>query len=214
MSKRKNARTSNLSVSSQPKAKIPNEPVTNTDVFLWALFELGGDTDFVDVEDVFLKAFELAPLRLSWRTKPHLPDLKKCSKALRDAEGRRPLLLVKRGPEVRRLTVEGQKWIEENFDRLAESLRSDRIVKAPPTRAPAKLIGDALRSSAHKTWADRGEITNEKWRIAEMLRCSPDSSRSIFRERLETLRAAAYAAGHEDAMEFLNALQDQQPQWF
>lgn len=65
----------------------PTEPVTNSDVFLWALFELGGADEFVDVEAVFIKAFELAPLRLSWRTRPDLPDLKKCSKALRDAEG-------------------------------------------------------------------------------------------------------------------------------
>jgi hypothetical protein len=193
---------------------VAAEAVTNRDVFLWALYELGGEQDFVDVEDVFIRAFELAPLRLSWRTRQDLPDLKKCSKALRDAEERRPLLLVKRGPEKRRLTVEGQQWIEENFDRLAESLRSDRTVKAPQTRAPAKLISDALRSAAHNIWLDSREITGDKWRIAEMLRCSPDSSRSIFRERLETLRAAAYSAGQDDALEFLDSLQQERPEWF
>jgi hypothetical protein len=213
VSKRK-VNVANKVVDTEPRAKAATEPVTNSDVFLWALYELGGDTDFVDVEDVFLKAFELAPLRLSWRTKPHLPDLKKCSKALRDAEGRTPQLLVKRGPEMRRLTVEGQRWIEENFERLAESLRSDRTVKAPATRAPAKLIGEALRSAAHKTWADRDEITDEKWRIAEMLRCAPDSPRSVFSQRLETLRAAAYAAGRDDALKFLDSLQQQRPEWF
>jgi hypothetical protein len=194
--------------------KVASEPVTNSDVFLWALYELGGDEDFVDVEDVFIRAFELAPLRLSWRTREEIPDLKKCSKALRDAEGRRPLLLVKRGPEMRRLTAEGQKWIEDNFERLAESLRSDQKVKAPRTRAPARLINDALRSPAHKTWVNSGAITDEKWRIAEMLRCSPDSSRAIFRQRLETLRAAAYAAGHDDALQFLDSLQQERRDWF
>jgi hypothetical protein len=195
-------------------AKATGEPATNSDVFLWALYELGGDEDFVDVEDVFIRAFQLAPLRLSWRTRQDLPDLKKCSKALRDAEGRRPLLLVKRGPEMRRLTAEGQKWIEDNFDRLADSLRSNQKVQATRMRAPARLITDALRSSAHKTWADSGEITEQKWRIAEMLRCSPDSSRQIFRERLETLRAAAYAAGRDDALKFLDSLQQERPEWF
>ncbi|OBG55774.1 MULTISPECIES: hypothetical protein [unclassified Mycobacterium] len=183
-------------------------------MFLWALFELGGDEDFVDVEAVYIRAFQLAPLRLSWRTREDLPDLKKCSKALRDAEARRPPLLVKRGSEMRRLTAEGQKWIEDNFDRLADSLRSDQKVQATRMRAPARLITDALRSSAHKTWAESGAITDEKWRIAEMLRCSPDSSRQIFRERLETLRAAAYAAGRDDALKFLDALQQERPEWF
>lgn len=199
---------------SKQKVTVSSEPVTNSDVFLWALYELGGDEDFVDVEGVFIRAFELAPLRLSWRTRPDLPDLKKCSKALCDAEGRRPLLLVKRGPEMRRLTAEGQKWIEDNFERLAESLRSNQTVKAPRTRAPARLINDAPRSAAHKTWTDRGEITDEKWRIAEMLRCSPDTPRSVFRQRLETLRSAAYAAGRDDALSFLDSLQQQRPEWF
>lgn len=190
------------------------EPVINSDVFLWALYELGGADDFVDVEDVFIRSFELAPLRLSWRTRSDLPDLKKCSKALRDAEGRSPLLLVKKGPENRRLTAEGQRWIEENFDRLANALGTDRIVKAPRTRAPSRLVGDALRNVAHKKWADTGEVTDEKWRIADMLRCSPDSARSVFRQRLETLRAAAYSTGHEDALAFLDALLEQRPDWF
>src|SRR6266851_9626835 len=89
--------------------EVTGEPVINSDVFLWALFELGGADKFVDVEDVFTRAFELAPLRLSWRTRPDIPDLKKCSKALQEAERRVPSPLVKQGPEMRRLTVEGQK---------------------------------------------------------------------------------------------------------
>lgn len=160
----------------------------------------------MDVEAAFIRAFELAPLRLSWRTRPDLPDLKKCSKALRDAERREPRPLVKQGAEMRRLTVEGQRWIEDNFDRLAESLGRDRVVRAPSTRAPSRLVGQALQSSVFAAWSESGAITDEKWRVAEMLRCSPDSSRAIFRDRLETLRGAAYSAGRLDALDFLDAL--------
>jgi hypothetical protein len=190
------------------------EPVTNTDVFLWALYELGGADDFVDVEDAFFRAFELAPLRLAWRTRSTLPDLKKCSKALRDAEGREPRLLVKHGSEMRRLTVEGQRWIEQNFDRLAEALGRDQLVRAPRTRVPSRLVTEALQSTAFKTWAETGAITDEKWRLAEMLRCSPDSSRDVFRDRLETLRSAAYSAGRLDALGFLDALARDRAGWF
>ena len=190
------------------------EPVTNSDVFLWALYELGGADDFVDVETVFIKAFELAPLRLSWRTRADLPDLKKCSKALRDAEGREPGLLVKKGAEMRRLTVEGQQWIEENFDRLAEALEGDRLVRAPRTRTPSRLVSQALQGAVFTTWSDTGTITDEKWRVAEMLRCSPDSSRAVFRDRLETLRAAAYSTGRLDALNFLDALANARADWF
>lgn len=190
------------------------ELVTNSDVFLWALYELGGADDFVDVETVFIKAFELAPLRLSWRTRADLPDLKKCSKALRDAESREPALLVKKGAEMRRLTVEGQQWIEGNFDRLAEALESDRPARAPRTRAPSRLVSQALRGAVFGTWSDNGTITDEKWRVAEMLRCSPDSSLAVFRDRLETLRAAAYSAGRLDALKFLDALASERADWF
>ncbi len=190
------------------------EPVTNSDVFLWALYELGGADEFVDVETVFIKAFDLAPLRLSWRTRTDLPDLKKCSKALRDAEGREPRLLVKKGAEMRRLTVEGQQWIEENFDRLADALRGDRVVRAPRTRIPSRLVSQALQGAVFTTWSETGAITDEKWRVAEMLRCSPDSSRAVFRERLETLRGAAYSAGRLDALDFLDALAKERADWF
>jgi hypothetical protein len=190
------------------------EPVTNSDVFLWALYELGGADEFVDVEAAFIKAFELAPLRLSWRTRSDLPDLKKCSKALRDAEGREPRLLVKQGAEMRRLTVEGQRWIEENFDRLAEALGGDEVVRAPRTRTPSRLVSQALQSSVFAAWGEAGVITDEKWRVAELLRCSPDSSRAVFRDRLETLRGAAYSAGRHDALEFLDALAKERADWF
>ncbi len=193
---------------------MSTEPVTNSDVFLWALYELGGADDFVDVEAAFIRAFELAPLRLSWRTRPDLPDLKKCSKALRDAEGREPRLLVKKGAEMRRLTVEGQRWIDDNFDRLAEALGPDRVVRAPRTRVPSRLIGQALQSSVFTTWSETGMITEDKWRVAEMLRCSPDSSQAVFRDRLETLRGAAYSAGRLDALEFLDALAKERADWF
>jgi len=190
------------------------EPVSNSDVFLWALYELAGADDFVDVEAVFFRAFQLAPLRLSWRTRADLPDLKKCSKALRDAEGREPRLLVKRGPEMRRLTVAGQKWIEENFDRLAEALGGERPVRAPQTRDASRLVSQAIQSPVFKMWLETGTITDEKWRVAEVLRCSPDSSRTVFQNRLETLRGAAYAAGRLDALQFLDALSTERADWF
>ncbi len=193
---------------------MSTEPVTNSDVFLWALYDLGGGAEFIDVESAFIKAFELAPLRLSWRTRADLPDLKKCSKALRDAEGREPRLLVKKGAEQRRLTVEGQRWIEQNFDRLAEALCGDRPVRAPGTRVPSRLVSQALQTPVFTTWAETGTITVEKWRVAEMLRCSPDSSSVVFRERLETLRGSAYAAGRLDALKFLDALGTVRADWF
>ena len=193
---------------------MTSEPTTNSDVFLWALFELGGSDEFVDVEEVFLRAFELAPMRLSWRTRADIPDLKKCSKALRDIEAKKPGLLVKQGSDFRRLTVDGQQWVEDNLDRLAAALGSDRIVEPPRARFSSRLISEATRSDVFQQWITQSELAEEKWQFAELLRCAPDSSRAIWHSRLETLRSAAYSAGRTDLLEFLDALAAERPDWF
>ena len=190
------------------------ETTTNFDVILWALYDLGGDEKFVDIEDIFLKAFEIAPLRLSWRTRMEIPDMKKCYKALNDTERQQPHFLLKQGPERRRLTAEGQQWIENNFDRLADALSGKRIVHTPRIRLSSRLVSQALRSDVFNLWKENGAITDDKWRIAEMLRCLPDSAQKVFRERLESLRSAAYSSGRLDALEFFDAVAERHPDWF
>jgi len=44
------------------------DDLANWELAVWALGLLDGATSFVDVEDVSLRAFELAPTRLAWRT--------------------------------------------------------------------------------------------------------------------------------------------------
>jgi hypothetical protein len=41
-----------------------------------------------------------------------------------------------------------------------------------------------------------------------LLRCAPDAPRRVFRERLETLRAAARDAGRNELLEFLEYLEN------
>ncbi len=66
----------------------PSDQPNNQDVFVWALYLLGGADRGVDVEEIYLKCFELAPARLGWRTRPDLPDYKKASKALQSIEAK------------------------------------------------------------------------------------------------------------------------------
>ena len=42
----------------------------------------------MDVEEIYLKCFEIAPARLGWRTRPEIPDYKKISKALQSVEAK------------------------------------------------------------------------------------------------------------------------------
>ncbi len=192
----------------------PSSPVTNADIFLWALFELGGADDFVDVEDVFFRAFEVAPQRLSWRTRDDIPDLKKCSKGLRDAEARQPRALVRNGADYRKLSVEGQQWIEDNFDWLADSLARSKTVRPPRQRRSSRLVSSTRRSAVFKEWRDTRSIPAERWVMAELLNCSPDSATAIWTRRLEELRSLAYSAGEAELLDFLDAVRRDHKDWF
>jgi len=63
----------------------PIDEVANWEIFLWAVYQLGGSSHFVDIEDVSYECFKIAPARFGWRTRPELPDYKKCTKALQEA---------------------------------------------------------------------------------------------------------------------------------
>jgi hypothetical protein len=190
------------------------EAITNTDIYLWALFELGGSDRFMDVEDVMLEAFRLVPERFCWRTKPDIPDKLKGNSALHGADAAFPKLLIKNGQSQRRLTLEGQKWIEDNFDRLASALRGDVKVEAPKSRRSSRLLSEVSRSDIFMSWTDTDALVAEKWRYADLFRCSPDSAQHIWKHRLETLRSAAYAAGREDILKFLDQIAGDHPDWF
>ncbi len=193
----------------------PVEDVPNWNAILWALYELGGKDDYVDIEDIYLRCFELAPQRFAWRTRPDLPDFKKCSKALQEAEVRRPKLLVKTGDSFgRQLSVYGQKWIDANSKRLHDKLRESRVVREPRRRPRSRMLSEAENADAFLQWQENRVVPAEKWKVAELLRCSPDSNLAIWRNRLETLRAAAYSADRKDLLEFLKAVFIAHTDWF
>jgi hypothetical protein len=193
----------------------PADEIANWEIFLWALSRLEGGTTFVDVEDVFVKCFELAPRRFAWRTRADLPDYKKCSKALRDAEARRPRLLVKTGDGLKRqVTVEGQEWVTANERRMLDIVHSGKVVQEPRSRPRVRLLAEVERSDPYRRWAEEGVLPAEKWQVAELLRCSPDSERRIWRNRLQVLRAAANGADRARLLAFLDELAATYPSWF
>jgi hypothetical protein len=191
------------------------EEASNWEIFVWALSDLGGAKSMIDVEAVFVRCFEFAPRRFAWRTRPDLPDYKKCAKALRDAEARRPVLLIKTGDRFgRQLTVAGQQWVLNNTRRLRPILGDMPNVSQPKQRPQSRMLAEFERSQAFQQWKTESALPTEKWRVADLLRCSPDSSQQIWVTRLESLRSAAYAAEKTDLLEFLNSLETSNPEWF
>jgi len=189
--------------------------IANWEIFLWAASQLGGSSQFIDIEDIFCKCFEIAPARLGWRTRPEIPDYKKCAKALQEAEARRPRLLIKTGDAYgRQLTAEGQRWIEQNKQKLSRIITTGTQVPEPKTRPRSRMIAEIERSRPFITWRETGEFPSEKWRLAEVLRCSPDSSPDTWAQRLETARAAAYASDNDTVLRFFDAVKVERSDWF
>jgi hypothetical protein len=211
---RRRGKTDPEAAGKSPGRDMTPADLGNAEVFLWALYTLGGETSYIDVEDVYVKCHELAPRRFSWRTK-ELPDYKKCAKALRDAEAREPKLLVKTGDGLKRqLSAEGQRWIHDNTDWLSSALAVGRTVPAPRQRPDSRALREVERHATFQRWLARPADRPEKWEVAELLRCATDSSIKVWRERVEVLRATAFAAENKAVLNFLGALRRSNPHWF
>ncbi len=188
--------------------------VANWEIFLWALYQIGGASQFIDIEYVSLECFRIAPSHFGWRTRKDLPDYKKCAKALQEAEARRPQKLIKSSDTfARQLTAEGQKWIEINSLRLTQILNSGIPVPEPKLRPTSRMMAEIERSELFVHWKETGTIPQEKWGMADLLHCSPDSSPAIWKARLESARGIAYESGKKNIMQFLDAVTLAHPDW-
>jgi hypothetical protein len=90
--------------------------LSNIQIVTLAISELGGATQAVDIEDIAIQAYELAPKKFSWRKYPERIDLRVVQYALKDAASNRqgePLIKgsLKYGYM---LTAVGLEWLENN----------------------------------------------------------------------------------------------------
>jgi len=191
----------------------PKVRIDNLDLIPFALYELGGAGKFIDVEDVFLHCFELAPERFRWR-KHNLPNYKTLSKALRDFEGRRPNLMLKTEDGLsRQLSREGLDWVTERLDEYRAVLA--RPGSNPPTRRTEhKFLNEFASHTLVKQYEKGTQVALSKYAVADLLLCAPDSPVAIWRERLETLKSAAHAAGRPRLVDFLDYVSGEHPEWF
>ncbi len=174
----------------------PSDQPNNQDVFIWALSLLGGADLNVDVEAVYLKAFELAPARLGWRTRPDLPDYKKAAKALQSVEAKTHTgLVLKVSPLTRKLTVDGIAWVEKHQDALVRLYSGGHV--APPKTGIYETLRQRLRKSvAFQNLMDEKPINIGE--VAQALGCSPASSSAVWAKRLDELERAAAVLNDED----------------
>jgi len=190
------------SIRTSPPSGEPN----NQDVFIWALYLLGGADLDIDVEAIYLKSFDLAPARLGWRTRPDLPDYKKTAKALQSIEATTHVGLVHRvGPYTRRLTAEGVRWIEKFMPILSSVYSGDAPVRAAATNDHERRRQRIVSSPAYAAWRTVGEI--DLFDSADAFECSAASPASVWRGRLEEARRAADVLRDGELAQFVESMQ-------
>lgn len=166
----------------------------NNDVFMWAVYLLGGADRQVDVEDIYVKAFELAPARLGWRTRPQIPNFKKTAKALQAIEAKTHVgLLQKFGANNRRLTPAGVAWIKENETVLRSIYSGEKPVEPAKVSDKARLVRAIKESTAWESYTSTGSCSIES--LAFALKLTPASTRAVWNERLADLSNAAQQQG-------------------
>lgn len=182
----------------------PSTTANNQDVFIWALFVLGGSDREIDVEDIYLRAFEMAPARLGWRTKPELPDYKKTSKALQSVEAKTHIGLVHRThANARKLTANGVAWVEM-YRKVFEQVYSKGPVAAASTNFHEKKRKNLKESKAWGGWIANGNL--EILKLSEALTCSPASPFAIWKSRAEEVSRAGQVLQDQDLMRFADAV--------
>jgi hypothetical protein len=187
----------------------PSPEANNQDVFVWALYLLGGADKDVDVEEIYLKCFELAPARLGWRTHPEIPDYKKTSKALQSIEATTHVGLLHRPHKYsRRLTLEGVKWVEA-YKAILEKNYSKAIVLASKTTNQHERKRHELKKS--DAWAKFliDSTTVEISDVAAALQCSAASPMSVWSGRVNELRRTGDLLSDESILNFADFVESQ-----
>lgn len=140
--------------------------VSNTDIVLVVLADLGGGERAIDVEDVAEAAWQAVPARFSWPRHQQYPDLDAVDVTLRAAKKNERLVTGSKKSGWM-LTVAGSAQVERREAAVREFLeasgqagRSDNRRERGGADSSASRRLTALRNSEAATKAHRGELAN------------------------------------------------------
>jgi hypothetical protein len=186
--------------------KAPSSDHNNADLLVWACYAAGGYERWIDVEELYLKAFELGPNRLGWRTKPDLPDYKKCAKALQEVEDQKRSdhlgLFLKQGPYTRKLSDEGLRWCLA-YKSLLEELYGGGTVRSQQGSEMTRILKSVEKSDPFRQFSKTGKLKCELWELAEVLQCLLGSDLAVWSARLDRLNSAADHNKRGDVTKFV-----------
>ncbi len=186
--------------------------MSNVVLALTLLDRLGGAERFVDIEEVALEAFKLAPERFGWRTRRDLPSWERVRTAFvhanQEAQRREigPVLFSNKEGEAWRLTAQGVKYARENAGKIqAAAARGARRGGASVSR-----IRQIRNHSAFRRFMQGTPVAEiERYQLADLLLCPPDSPVAAVMRKVDTAEAAAVDVADEEVQRFLGEVENE-----
>lgn len=191
-------------------AKPPSITHNNSDLTVYACYLAGGYERWLDVEELYLKAFELAPARLSWRTRPDLPDYKKCNRIFEvghlDRKKNLQKLILKRGKHRCKLSKEGFEWCKK-YETVLQTLYKGGSVPTAAVQEASRTIRYVEKTDAFKNFVKSGKVESQLWELAEAFQCMVDSDEGVWIGRFDQVNVFAELNGRKDVLRFVQLSQ-------
>jgi hypothetical protein len=198
----------------QPRNAKVAKSLTNVDVVVLALAQLGGATKKVHSERIAARAFELTPERFSWR----LPEFRE--RQWPDKDLVRVSLVHAKSAEYGRLvkgtyhtdlskdgwtlTAAGSEWIVANENRIRDGLAGSfaTIPRQEAERFCRQLKSDPL----FKKFTKSGTLdAASQYDFTDLLLCSPDAPQDTIKLKYERLLSTAHVVKDRQILTFLEA---------
>ena len=188
--------------------------LSNVDIAVFALYQLGGVSRKVHLEEVAHECHRLAPKRFGWELPEFqaFPDKKAAYYALKDAEKPKLGALVERlgtrdvvkGGQKFWLTEQGAKWVKRNVDRVANGL------KTKPSATPLQKAEETLRAvkgerAFVRFQAEGGVGGLSVYDLANFLGSMYETSPSAVRKKFADMKTKAELTDDAEISEFLLA---------
>ena len=192
---------------------VSTDDLSNQDIVLFALFELGGQTQRVHTERIAAKAFERARSRFSWRLPEfqEYPDKDVARVALMDArkakngalvEGRSGESAEGKDPDGWTFTAAGHAWLRSRLSGLRVTLGQ------PPMKLREKdrqMVSRLKAQTLYDRYRTGVMVHDDKFLFTDMLQVSPDAPRTTIQGKFETLRTRLQHIDDREIDGFLGA---------
>ncbi len=176
------------------RTRIPKGRITNRDMCLYALVNVGGDVGFATTEDIAVNAFGIYPERFGLIRHPQYPDVDSVRVTLTDLRKEKYGSLIE-GNKKRgwRITENGERWFTANKKRIETGIKNkltgERRVSSghlmTTERIRSARLSRILSSEAFKKWKKGVQPTI--YDFYDVLRIDNYTPENVYRQHLEAL---------------------------